>query len=109
MDQAASAIRILKAAGFGIRKAAGNPAIYDHFSDEEIEFMAQLEHARWNVERLRDGWRLGPRDNDKKLHDCLLPWNELSDGPDGVKKYDRISVKSYPQILGSIGWEVYRL
>jgi len=36
--------------------------------------MAELEHGRWNIERLRDGWRPGPRADEKKIHDCLVAW-----------------------------------
>jgi len=67
-----------------------------------------LEHGRWNSERLRDGWRPGKRDDVQKLHDCITPWEALTDGPDGVKRYDREGVAAFPEILGSVGWEVYR-
>lgn len=26
------------------------------FTEDEVEIMAEIEHARWNVERLLDGW-----------------------------------------------------
>jgi hypothetical protein len=107
--QAAYAVQILKAAGFDVRKVPV-PVIFsaNEFSKEELEFMAQLEHGRWNVERLRSGWRWGPRDEEKKLHNCLVPWEELSDGPDGVRDYDRNAVRAFPEILAKGGLEVYR-
>jgi hypothetical protein len=68
--------------------------------------MAELEHGRWNVERLRDGWRFGkPRDDSRKLHDCLVPWNEL---PEEIKRYDRDAVRAFPEILAQAGLEIYR-
>jgi hypothetical protein len=71
--------------------------------------MAELEHGRWNVERLRNGWRYGkPRDDDKKLHDCLVPWADLPDGDDGFKKYDRDAVRKFPAILAKAGLEIFR-
>ena len=106
-DQAAYAVRILEAAGFAVRKVNA-PTAFDGFTDEEIERMAEMEHGRWVVERLRDGWRPGPRDDAKKLHDCLVPWEKLSDGPDGVRKYDRDAVRVFPRILANAGLEVYR-
>ena len=30
-------------------------------TEEEAEIMAEMEHARWNVERLLDGWTWGER------------------------------------------------
>lgn len=109
LEQAAYAIRILEAAGFGVRKAAGAPLIFTGFTDAEIELMAELEHGRWNIERLRDNWRYGPvKDEDLKLHPCLIPWKELSDGEGGVKKYDRNAVRVFSEILAKAGLEVFR-
>jgi hypothetical protein len=71
--------------------------------------MAELEHGRWNVERLRDDWRYGPmKDEQKKIHPCLVPWDVLPDGETGVKKYDRNAVRAFPEILARAGLEVYR-
>ncbi len=108
-EQAAYAIRILEAAGFGVRRAQGAPAIFTEFKPEEIELMAELEHGRWNIERLRDGWRYGKtKDDEKKLNPCLVRWEDLPDGEDGVKKYDRNAVCAFPEILAKAGLEVYR-
>ena len=107
IEQAAYAVRILEAAGFTVRESK-NPVVFDqnNFTNEEIELMAELEHGRWNNERLRDGWRFGPRDDAKKIHPCLVPWNELPDGPDGVRRFDRDAVRAFPEILARAGLEV---
>lgn len=48
--------------------------------------MAELEHRRWMLDRLLDGWRRGPpdrvRDRYAKTHPDLVPFNEL----DGMSK-----------------------
>jgi hypothetical protein len=68
--------------------------------------MAELEHGRWNVERLRDGWRYGKqRDDSRKTHDCLVSWQELSDD---IKRYDRNAVRAFPETLAKAGLEVRR-
>ena len=108
LEQAAYAIRILEAARFGVRKADREPVVFREFTPDEIDLMAQMEHGRWNIERLSDGWRYGPRDDAKKLHNCLTAWDKLSDGPDGVKRFDRIAVAAFPEILAKAGFEVYR-
>jgi len=75
--------------------------------DLEVERMAELEHGRWNVERLRDGWRYGKtRDDSRKIHDCLVPWTAL---PDEIKKYDRNAVRAFPEILAKAKLEVRRM
>jgi hypothetical protein len=106
LEQAQYSVEILEAAGFAVRKAAGAPAIFAEFTEDDVERMAELEHGRWNVERLRDGWRFGkPRDDSRKLHDCLVPWNEL---PEEIKRYDRDAVRAFPEILAQAGLEIYR-
>lgn len=114
LEQAKYSVQILEACGFKVHTAADpkNPAIFSAFTegpDSEVEHMAELEHGRWNVERLRNGWRYGkPRDDDKKLHDCLVPWADLPDGDDGFKKYDRDAVRKFPAILAKAGLEIFR-
>ncbi|MBN2452393.1 MAG: hypothetical protein JXR77_18550, partial [Lentisphaeria bacterium] len=113
LEQAKYAVQVLESCGFSVRPAADrdHPVVFPagDFTTEEVEFMAQMEHGRWNVERLRNGWRYAPvRDNVKQLHNCLVPWDQLSDGPDGVKKYDREAVRKYPEILALAGLEVTR-
>jgi hypothetical protein len=107
-EQARYAVEILTACGFTVRPAPdlGKPVIFDGFTDAELERMAELEHGRWNVERLRDGWRPGTtRDDTRKIHNCLVTWAEL---PDVIKHYDSDAVKEFPAILAKAGLEVYR-
>ena len=108
-EQAAYAIRILEAAGFGVRKVQGQPAIFQGFTKEEIELMAELEHGRWNIERLHDGWRYGKtKDENRKLTPYLVRWQDLPDDETGVKRFDRNSVRAFPEILAKAGLEIYR-
>lgn len=104
IEQARYAVRILESRGFHVRQVTF-PSIFQDFSKEDIEHMAEMEHGRWNVERLREGWRFGPRDNEKKLHNCLVKWADL---PDDIKKKDVVAVRNFPSILAKVGLEVYR-
>ena len=66
--------------------------------------MAEREHGRWNLDRLKDGWGPGKkRDYAKKIHDCLVSWATL---PDKIKEYDRGSAKSWPKLLEDVGIQV---
>lgn len=102
--QAAYIGEILKTEGYTLvaekgEKKADNSAI--QFTKVQIERMAEKEHGRWNVERLRDGWVPGKdRDDEKKIHDCLVSWAKL---PDDIKQYDRYAAQSWPKLLGEIG------
>ncbi len=104
--QAKYSVQILETAGFGVREVEGKPVLFEGFTEEEVEYMAELEHGRWNAERLRDGWRFGTeRDDAAKIHDSLVPWEEL---PDDIKKYDRDAVRLFPRILAQANLEVHR-
>jgi tetratricopeptide (TPR) repeat protein len=105
-EQAKYSVEILQACGFEVKEVEGNPKIFESFTDDEVERMAKMEHGRWNVERLRDGWRYGKiRDDAKKIHDCLVPWSQLTEE---IKGYDREAVRAFPTILAQAGMEVSR-
>jgi len=75
------------------------------FTDAEVEFLAEMEHARWNVERLLAGWKPGVKDIAKKISPYLVPWSEL---PENVKEWDRDTVRKIPEYLSEVNMEVYR-
>ena len=81
------------------------PIRLTEFTEEEVEQLAEMEHARWNVERLLDGWTLGPRDPGKRQSPYLVGWSEL---PNEVKEWDRQFVRAIPAFLAKIGLEIQR-
>lgn len=96
----------LKAIGYCIRKPEGTEPKIITFSDEEVECLAEMEHGRWNVERLIDGWRYGKeKDLIKKISPYLLPWDQLTET---VKGYDRDTVRKIPENLAKIGLELVK-
>jgi hypothetical protein len=58
----------------------------------ELEALAALEHERWMAQRRMDGWRRtdGPKDQDRRLHPSLAPYEALSDD---VQEYDRAYIR----------------
>jgi hypothetical protein len=69
--------------------------------------MAEMEHGRWNADRLQAGWRYSnTKDKEKKLSPYLVPWNDV---PPCIKKFDYAAVRHFPEILAAAGLEVYRL
>jgi RyR domain len=104
--QAAYIGEILKTEGYTLTAVKGktkpdNSGIT--FNKAQIERMAEKEHGRWNVDRLRDGWTPGERDDDKKVHDCLVSWADL---PEEIRDYDRMPAMGWPALLGDVGIEV---
>jgi hypothetical protein len=39
---------------------------------------AILEHDRWIADRYVNGWKPGPRDDARKVHNCLVPYHHLT-------------------------------
>lgn len=77
------------------------------FSDEEVERLAELEHERWNRDRERNGWTLGPvKDPARKATPHLVPWDDLSEE---IKGYDRDTVERLPGFLATLGYQIRRL
>ena len=83
----------------------------DTLSDEEVEVIAEVEHNRWNVEKLLMGYRRSRPDEDcrqhpefasdlaknKKLfiHHDILPFDQLGD----IQELDREFTRYIPWIL----------
>jgi voltage-gated potassium channel Kch len=79
------------------------PARPATFTTEQIEQMARFEHERWMDERQSAGWRFGERDNAKRKHPSLVPWEEL---PESEREKDRDVVRAIPDLLASIGYTI---
>jgi len=113
LHQADYAEKILRTVGYEVREAkrdgergAVDPADPPVFTDEEVERMAELEHGRWIVERLKSGWTYGPkRDSGERTSPYLVPWMDL---PDDIKDFDRIAVREIPECLKEAGLDVYK-
>jgi len=70
----------------------------------QIESLAEVEHGRWNCERLLSGWRRASEKNDeRKLTPYLVSWRDL---PDAIKEYDRNAVRNFPAILAEGGYQL---
>lgn len=96
----------LRMIGYTVRKVSSGSIELHEFTDDQIEYLAEREHARWNVERLLDGWVLGEKNVEKKMSPWLIPWAEL---PDKIKEYDRAAIKKIPENLSIYGYEIIPL
>lgn len=106
LQQADDIFSKLRRIGCTVVKTAGRQVAIMTFTRDEIEVMAEMEHARWNVERLLDGWRWGTnRDVVKKTSPYLVGWADL---PEDVKEWDRETVRKIPAFLARVGLEIHR-
>ena len=87
------------------KDAEGEPVV--KLSETAIERYAILEHDDWMDGKLRFGWKYcAERDDNAKLHDCLLAWDEL---PDDQKEKDRNAARNVVKLAGIAGMKVIRL
>jgi len=108
LKQVAFYEHILNRVDLSIRKK-DNPVpfnIKENVNQAEYDMLAKLEHARWNAERLLEGWKYGPdKDIAAKLNPCITAWENLDDE---TKGYDYGPVDNIPTLLSKIGYEVYK-
>jgi len=70
------------------------------------ELLAKNAHENWAKQRIGDGWRHGiKRDDQKKEHPCLVPYEELSDSE---REYDRITAMETIKTIQALGYRVVR-
>lgn len=69
-----------------------------------VEALAENVHDTWAKGRMDDGWTYGPvRDDAKKHHPCLVPYNEL---PESEKEYDRNTAISTLKFIVKNGYGI---
>jgi hypothetical protein len=57
------------------------------------------------TERLQSGWRLGPKDTERKISPYLIPIEDL---PDDIADFDRDAVRQIPAALALVDLQVIR-
>lgn len=76
------------------------------FTTEELDMLSEMEHERFNAERLQRQWRMGPRSSNKRTTPFLVPWRDLTQD---WKDVDRVMVECVPRVLATAGWRIYRM
>lgn len=103
VDHIAAKLELL---GYALVPIGKSPQRDWNLSVYEIELLAEFEHGRWLLEKIRAGWRYGKeKDLQKKTNPCLIPWGELSEEE---KDKDRLTVKKIPQYLKAAGLTVVK-
>jgi hypothetical protein len=95
-----------KAAVIDCRFVASQESEFFVFDPREVEKLARIEHDRWSADRHLNGWKYGPvRDNEKKIHPELIPYDGLSED---MKDLDRYTVRLMSALLGRKGLAIRR-
>jgi voltage-gated potassium channel Kch len=84
----------------------------EHLDDQSVELLAEMEHARWKVERRLAGWKYTPSKDGqtpelktKKLSAYLVDWNQLEETQ---KDWDRESVRHIPRLVALFNEKISR-
>lgn len=73
---------------------------------ELCELLAKNTHEVWSANRIGDGWSYGERrDDEKKLHPCLVPYEEL---PESEKEYDRSTSSETLKLIIKLGYKIVK-
>ena len=107
LRQAMNMDKKLRLLGYALSAKEYDAEAVKGFSENIIEQYAILEHDDWMTGRIRFGWKYGkPRDNDKKLHPCILPWEELSEEE---KEKDRNTARNVVKLAKLANMKVIKL
>jgi serine phosphatase RsbU (regulator of sigma subunit) len=106
IDNAAHIPTKLLSIGYKIRQVKkGFRPVALHLNAGEVETMAKVEHLRWSWEKRLNGWTYGRlKDEIKKTHPSLVPYEQLSESEKGK---DRELVKLIPAFLKDIDYEAF--
>ena len=70
------------------------------------ELIAENVHDVWAVGRINEGWVYGTeRDDEKKTHPCLVPYQELSEAE---KAYDRNTAMETLKLITALGYHIHK-
>ncbi len=71
---------------------------------ELTEKIAENVHEVWALNRIKEGWTLGEKRDDKlKKTPCLVPYSELSETE---KNYDRNTAMETLKLIISLGYNI---
>lgn len=67
-------------------------------TSDVIEWLAEIEHARWYAEKLLSGWRhtKSSKNTALRLSPSMVAWDEL---PEEEKQKDREAIKQLPELV----------
>lgn len=75
--------------------------------EELLELLSYNTHEVWAQQRINDGWSYGvERDDVKKLHPCLIPYEDLAESE---KAYDRNTAREVLKVILASGFKIEKV
>jgi hypothetical protein len=91
----------------GAQEPRGEPFVQiKQFDEKDLLMLGEMEHERFNAERLQRQWRMGPRNGKQRTTPFLVPWRDLTQE---WRDVDTVMVECVPGILEGAGWRIYRM
>lgn len=91
----------------GTQEPRGEPFVQiKQFDEKDLLMLSEMEHERFNAERLQRQWRMGPRNGKQRTTPFLVPWRDLTQE---WRDVDTVMVECVPGILEGAGWRIYRM
>ena len=92
---------------FMLKEERSDPLIHvPEFTTEDLDMLSEMEHERFNAERLQRQWRMGARNSRQRTTPFLVPWRDLTQE---WKDVDRVMVECVPRVLETAGYWIYRM
>ena len=70
--------------------------VWAKLDSDTLDMLSRMEHERWAAPLWLANWEAGPRDDARRIHNNLVPYDELDQG---TKDYDTEQVKAAVQYL----------
>jgi len=90
----------VRALGLDTAYRDGLVAAWQSLDESQLDHLARMEHERRAAPLWMAGWKPGPRDDSRRIHPNLVPYDELDQG---TKDYDIEQVRAVPSYLGRSG------
>ena len=85
---------------------SGEQQVAFRLADNELDYLAELEHERWMQVKWEDGWEYAEQtDKSMKKSKLLVPWSEL---PNEEKEKDRDIIRAIPIMVAKAGYMVMK-
>ncbi len=78
------------------------------FVESDLEYLSRLEHESWLELKLRQGWKPGPRDENKKTNPYLYPWFDSRLDEKEARQKTRKMVSDWSRLLESVDLQIYK-
>jgi len=96
--------KVLAIEGFALSDDPNRP---EAAMPEDLEAMAEAEHALWVAHRAENGWSwAATRDDAAKRHPSMVPYARL---PETEKDKDRNNIRHYPEFAARAGRRIVRM